>query len=500
LPAGASGPSVLADREDDSVVRLLVMAAIAALAACRPSGEGPAAAPPDAPAPAAPDPEPAAAVDAVAVPAPTGPVACTADCRYVDANAGRDDADGRSPATAWRTLKRAAAGVLPGSTVLVLSGTYTSDGSEDVLLLKTSGTPDAWITFAAAPGHRPVIEIPRGPGAFGGIHLFGASYVVIDGFEVVGQNRSVTPEEAAANDGTQAVLNQACIYVDGIGTPSEPVAVPHDVVIRNNHVHDCSAGGIVAIVADALTIAYNRVNDNGWWTVFGSSGLGAYHLTDVPGSGVAGGYRNFIVGNLVHGNRNHLPWHGGGFAEPGIYDGNGIILDDGNHTQPAVGGADVQGVPYTGRTYVANNISHDNGGRGIHVYASSHVDVVNNTTFNNMLTDSPFILFGEIDAQASSDVRILNNVAVNLNGKDVNHEDGSVHDYNVWQGSRVPVVGPNDRVADPALVDPGGGDFAPRPGSPALGSGSGLLAPTLDFFGNPRPAGAIDRGAVQVSR
>jgi hypothetical protein len=61
-------------------------------------------------------------------------------------------------------------------------------------------------------------------------------------------------------------------------------------------------------------------------------------------------------------------------------------------------------------------------------------------------------------------------------------------------------VGPNDRVADPALADPAGGDFAPRPGSPALASGTGLLAPTLDFFGNPRPAGAIDRGAVQVSR
>jgi hypothetical protein len=481
--------------------RLMFMAAVAALAGCRPSSEGPAAAPPPAaPAPAPAGAPPAPPASAVAVPPKTGAVTCTSGCLYVDATTGSDEADGRTPASAWRTLKRAASAVVPGSTVLVMGGTYSSDGTEDVLLLKTSGRPDAWITFAAAPGHRPVIEIPRGPGAFGGIHLHGASYVVIDGFEVVGQGASITPEEAAANDGSQAVLNQVCIYVDGIGTPAERPPVPHDVIIRNNDVHHCSAGGIFAAVADRLTIAYNLVHDNGWWTVLGSSGLGTYHLTDAPGSVPADGYRNLVVGNVVYRNRNHLPWSGGGFAAPGIYDGNGIILDDGDHTQPSVAGADVQGVPYTGRTYVANNVSHDNGGRGIHVFASSHVDVVNNTTFNDLLTDSPFILFGEIDAQASTDVRILNNVAVNLVGKDVNLDDGNVYDFNVWHGARVPVRGPHDVVADPLLVAPERGDFAPGPGSPALGSGTAELAPALDLAGSPRPATAIDRGAIQVTR
>jgi hypothetical protein len=428
----------------------------------------------------------------------------------VDANAGRDDADGRAPQSAFRTLKRAAAAVQPGSTVLVMSGTYTTDGTEEPLLLKTSGRADAWITFAAAPGHRPVIQIPRGPGAYGGIHLFGVSYVIIDGFEVIGQNQSITAEEAAGNDGTQALLNEACIYIDGIGTPAERPAIPHDVVLRNNDVHDCSGGGIVAGVVDSVTIAYNRVWNNGWWTVFGSSGLGAYHMTDVPGSGTSGGYRNFIVGNHVFNNYNNLPWNGGGFQEPGIWDGNGIIVDDNNHTHPAVGVHDVQGVPYTGRTYVANNISHDNGGRGIHVFESDRVDVVGNTTYNNMLSSSPHIRFGEIDAQSSSDVLILNNVAVNLNGKEINLNDGNVYDYNVWHGTNVPFRGVHDVLGDPQLTDPArgdpargdpaGGDFAPRAGSPALASGTGRRLPTLDFFGNPRSTTAIDRGAIQVSR
>jgi hypothetical protein len=483
--------------------RLAIVGAAVAFLACRPTGDGsspePQPQPPAGSAPAGGGAAPASP-DMVAVPARTGPVTCTASCRYVDAVSGNDAADGRSPSSAWRTLKRAAAGVQPGFTVLVMSGTYTTDGSEEPLLLATSGTADAWITFAAAPGQHPVIQIPRGPGAWNGIHLLGASYVVVDGFEIVGQNGSITPAEAAANDGSQAVLNAACLYVDGVGGDRAHPALPHHVVIRNNDLHHCSGGGIVVSVADVLTIAYNHVHDDAWWTVFGESGIGLYHLTDASGAAAPGPYRNYVVGNVVHGNRNELPWNGAGRAAPGIYDGNGIILDDGNHTQPAAGRWDVQGVPYTGRTYVANNVAYRNGGRGIHVFASAHVDVVNNTTWDDLLTPSPHITFGEIDAQSSSDVVILNDVAVNLGGKDVNLADGNLYDYDVWQGTSVPVRGPHDVVADPLLANPAGGDFTPRPGSPVLASGTTRLAPALDLLGNPRPASAVDRGAIQVSR
>lgn len=435
----------------------------------------------------------------VPVPPRTSAVACTTGCLYVDARAGSDGNDGRSPATAFATLQRAADAVVPGSTVLVLDGVYTSDGTVNPLTITTSGRPDAWITFAAAPGHRPVIQIPReGGGATAGIHLAGASYVIVDGFEVIGQNHTITPEEAAANDGSQALLNHNCIYVDGMGWGDLRPEIPHDVVIRNNVVHGCSAAGIEANVADALTIAYNHVYDSAWYTVFGTSGIGLFRLTDAPGRGTTHGYANWVVGNLVHGNRNTLPWRDGN--PPGIYDGNGIIVDDSQHTQPAAGPHDAQGVPYTGRTYVANNVVHGNGGRGIHVYASSHVDVVNNTAHDDLHTDSPHIRFGEIDAEASIDVHVLNNVAVNLTGKDVNADDGNVYAYNLWSGASVPFRGAHDAVADPLLEDPAGGAFAPRPGSPALRTGTDALAPTLDFHGNPRPPGAVDRGAIQVSR
>jgi hypothetical protein len=82
----------------------------------------------------------------------------------------------------------------------------------------------------------------------------------------------------------------------------------------------------------------------------------------------------------------------------------------------------------------------------------------------------------------------------------VNADDGNVYAYNLWSGASVPFLGGHDVVADPLLEDPAGGAFGPRQGSPAIGTGTDALAPTLDFFGNPRPPGAVDRGAIQVSR
>src|SRR5918911_7871 len=293
---------------------------------------------------------------------------------YVDANAGSDLNHGRTPQAAFKTLNRAAASVKPGWTVQVMNGTYTSDGTENPLTISVSGTPDAWITFKAADGQHPVIQIPRGSGAWAGIHLFGVAYVIIDGFEVIGQRASITAAEAAKNDGTQASLNHNCIY------------------------------------------------NNAWWSVFGTSGIGMYHLTDAPGSTTKNGYKNFIVGNLSYGNRNNVEYKGGD-VPAAIYDGNGIIVDDSKHTQRALGIRDVQGVPYTGHTYIANNIVHDNGGRGIHLYRSEHVDMVNNTSWNDMLSVSDYIRSGQIDALQCGDVNLMNNVVVNLNGKDVTFND-----------------------------------------------------------------------------
>lgn len=432
----------------------------------------------------------------VRVPEPDQPATCSARCLYVDATRGADTNDGRTAATAYRTLQKAADNTAPGTTVLVMTGTYTTDGTRNPLNVRISGTAGAWIRFLAAPGQRPVIRIPDGPGAYAGIWLPGASYIEIAGFEIVGQNADITAAQAATGDEKRALLNHNCIYIDGIGYPGFEVELPHDIVVRNNELHGCSSAGVLVNVGDALTIAYNRIYDNGWWTVWGTSGINIYHPTDHPQGTVTAGYKNYVVGNVVHNNYNNKPWIGG--QPPAIYDGNGIIFDDGLHAQAAIGRWDTRGVPYRGRTYVANNVVYRNGGRGIHVYSSAHVDVINNTAYDNLVSSSPYIHRGEITGQASIDVHIANNVAVNLR-KPTDWRVGGLFRHNIWW-TTTPQAGPGELFVDPLLANPAAFEFTPSAASPALRSGSSRLAPTLDVRGNPRPPGRIDRGAVQVTR
>jgi len=72
--------------------------------------------------------------------------------------------------------------------------------------------------------------------------------------------------------------------VDGVGSAGTHPAVPHDIVIRNSMLHDCTAAGIEVNAGDSITLEHNQVYDNSWWTVSGTSGIGFYHLTDAPGA------------------------------------------------------------------------------------------------------------------------------------------------------------------------------------------------------------------------
>ncbi|HEX3672080.1 MAG TPA: right-handed parallel beta-helix repeat-containing protein [Candidatus Cybelea sp.] len=440
----------------------------------------------------------AAPTELVAVPGrnsnPTS--SCDRACYYVNATGGSDSANGRTPSTAWRTLRKASENAGPGVTVIVATGDYAP------LRITTSGSPDAWVKFVAAPEAHPVIHLNA---SRIGIATGSGSYILIDGFEVVGQNQTISPAQGHANDGSQPELNENCILVGRIPSDGNSRALAHDVIVRNSIVHDCSASGITTAFADSISIVHNVVYNNSWWGVNDGSGISIWMLTDaVPGDHP---YKNYIVGNFVYNNYCNLPFR---YFKPvpAITDGNGIIVDTNSHITRM---PNVPAYPaYQGRTYIANNIVFANGGKGIALNASSHVDVVNNTVFNDEKSDSPYVNVGELAAnRLSHDVYFYNNVAVNLNGKEVDSGVGGTYDYNVLHGSAIPDVGPHDIVADPLLVNPLSAassanpsprDFAPTANSRALRSGTDVRAPAVDFFGNPRRAGSIDRGAIQVSR
>ncbi|MER7577699.1 choice-of-anchor Q domain-containing protein, partial [Streptomyces sp. NPDC126514] len=110
--------------------------------------------------------------------------------------------------------------------------------------------------------------------------------------------------------------------------------------------------------------------------------------------------------------------------------------------------------------------------------------------------------YANIFAHDSKDVRLLNKVSYGRPGQATNSKSRNVdviYDYNIYYGGKAPEVkGPHDLIADPEIVEPGGGRkaaFRLREGSPAIGSAKSLPAVTTDITGSRRDAGAPDRGA-----
>ncbi len=98
------------------------------------------------------------------------------------------DAQAGTAQQPWLTMQHAAEQVKAGDTVLLHGGRYTL---KERVRLKASGTADAWITFAAAPGEKPILDAssvrPANEGEagwFGAVTIEGPSYVRLVDLEV----------------------------------------------------------------------------------------------------------------------------------------------------------------------------------------------------------------------------------------------------------------------------------------------------------------------------
>ncbi|MFF3883578.1 sigma-70 family RNA polymerase sigma factor [Streptomyces sp. NPDC001914] len=406
---------------------------------------------------------------------------------YFVSSSGSDSNPGTSAGSPFRTLQKAADLAGPGDVVAVMNGTYTEPRKgSNVLTVKRSGRPGAPITFTAYPGHRPVLN-PKT--AWNGISVYGASHIVIKNLEVKGNNAALSLADAERSSSkTDPTYNTNCISVE---KNRESGAFPHHVDIIGNLVHDCPGGGISAIEADHVDIIGNHVHSNAWFTVYGTSGISILTPHDTGGSDPRT-YGIRITGNRVHDNETKVKWEGCRCYS----DGNGIIVDttkgDPERGRPA----------YNGRVLVANNISYDNGGSGIHAYKSRHVDIVHNTAYLNGRSTRIETPYANIFAHDSTDVRVLNNIAYGHPGQATNSKSRNVnvtYDYNVYFGGKAPETkGPHDIIADPKFTAPGNGpdaDFRLTKGSPAIGDATPFPAVTTDFTGAHRKGGTPDRGA-----
>jgi Right handed beta helix region len=322
---------------------------------------------------------------------------------YFVAGDGKDRHSGLSPDRPLRSLQRAADLAQPGDTVFAMNGEYTSRPDTWVLSVSSSGTPTKPITFRAYPGHTPIIRLRDN---WGGVSVDGASYVVVQGFTVIGNARSVTLAEARSHRNTLGYRRTSATGISVAAAHTDPSRHPHHVTIRHNTVHHCPGGGISTNGADYVTIDHNVVHHNSFWSPYATSGISVYQNWNTDQSTAT---KIFIRRNLSYANRNRIPFYFSDEDDPSkrkITDGNGIIVDDSRNTQSYVGSS---GTPYRGRTLVEKNVMHDNGGRGISIYSSDHVDIRDNTSFRNAQTRA---IASEVMVGDARDVGFQNNIIV----------------------------------------------------------------------------------------
>jgi Bacterial Ig-like domain len=277
---------------------------------------------------------------------------------YVSSIIGSDSNAGTSSSAPLATLQDAANLVKPGDTVLVMNGTYTGE-----LDITTSGTASAPITFEAAPGQTPVIN---SSGAWNAI-LIKASYIVINGFTVVGDAANYTAAQALAG----SAPGNPNFDGSGISVTGNPgVFVPNHVTIENNTVYNEPGGGIGSQYADYVSVLNNVVVDNAHWSAYGNSGIS---LNVSVNSDTNPGVHNVISGNTVIGNAQLVPTDTGG----GITDGEGIILDT-NY-----GSNNPQDPTYVGEFLVENNIIYGSGSAGIESFLTNNAVITGNTLYGN---------------------------------------------------------------------------------------------------------------------
>ena len=427
---------------------------------------------------------------------------------YVSAPTNQPAGSDGNPGTLARpfaTIQKAADLVLPGDSVIVRGGTYSSPCTAcNLVEINRPGAPGRWIVFINYPGERPLVKFTE----WGGMLVrAGAAYIEINGFRVQGgaagqtvaaaqvQNSSCDANGTIRPGPFEARFNGNGINADGRGF-SPTRGLPHHLRFVNNEVFECGGGGMGAGQADYVTIENNLIYNNSFHTIFGTSGISIYQSWDYDR---APGYHTVVRNNRCFGNRLFVNV----YTACDITDGNGIIIDDNRNTQnnSTLG-------PYQSRTLVANNVCVNNGGSGIHAYSSDHVDIVNNTAYFN--SQSPECTGGEIYTNDCDDVLIQNNILVATPDNGINSgvntpaaRTTTTHNLH-FGGNAETVPGTATVRADPRFVNPTldwrTADFRLQATSPALDAGLAAGAPATDYAGQPRPQGAgVDLGAFELA-
>jgi hypothetical protein len=330
------------------------------------------------------------------------------------------------------------------------------------MISKKNGTDDAWITLAAYPGERPVLNASGWDPKYQMWRAVGvqySSYVEIRGFEMIGTAR-----------------------VDHQPASGVEILESHHVRIIDNRIHDFGGAGFSSLYSSHFDVLNNIIWSTSSWNPYQTSGISSFQAKNVGGPDDSDGYSIRIRNNIVHSVENVTP----PAKHQPVTDGNCIIIDE--HRE----------FGYTGSTLVDNNLCFNNGGRGVNVLRGDKVTIVNNTLYHNL--NSPVMTDdGELSLVFSGDITVRNNLVVARTDRaeSVVIDSTSVFDRNLYGRANAKKQSNTDMATDAQILrDPDKQDFRLVVGSPAVNSGSSTSAPALDLTGHARK-GTPDIGAIE---
>jgi len=468
---------------------------------------------------------------------------------YYVSPSGNDSNPG-TLASPWLTSQKAGNSATAGSTVYFRSGTY---GHFDVNV--SGSAAGGYITFTNYPGETAIIDGGGYTGSFdhGLIHILDQSYIKIIGFEVRNGSSSSSSfgpvgifVQSYSNAGSYIqVLNN---YVHNIVQTASSNGNAHGILVRGedaahvlnnvtvsgNTVSACQTGWSESLTVSAnvqyFTVSNNIVHDN---NNIGIDCTGGYSA-----GGGAQARNGTVSGNTVYNCSTLSNPYYSTYTSAGLYvDGGTNIVMERNSVHNCDYGielsSEIAGVT-TSYVTLRSNVVYQNSafGLGIGGYAATgtggtdHCTIVNNTFYNN---DTLNWWIGEWRCgwRATNNV-FANNIVYAGTSNDVFFQDIAndgagvgTFDYNEyysgggdtnakwkwinqtawtttfasWKSASLQDV--HSTFADPLIST---SNFDTNTGSPARNSGNNLGATiegSLDFAGNARVTGTIDKGAYE---
>ena len=469
---------------------------------------------------------------------------------YVSDTNGSDSYTGLSESDPLKSINKAIEKVTPGDTILVMNGIYKNSGygtvdvttnsnmnNPHVVTINKSGTQGAYITLKNYPGHHPKIQFD----GKGGIVISNdMNYIIVEGFEVEGPAASITYDQAIANrnykiavaEDNDDTTNYNHSYFSGKGIWGG-YGAHHNIIIRNNIVHDTCGSGIRFNDSDHILIEYNEVFNTTWWTSSASSAV--VFAESIASSEADNGtdIKMIMRGNVVYNNWNRIPFYvtqlpdNSGNTNPNygtanynnILDGQGLYVTRSDDN-------------YKGTFLFENNVCVNNGKNGINFDNSLSASAIiqNNTIFFNgvheIIQDNSVAegnpghrgqKVGGIKANKVANATVVNNIVVTrdnifsaielpnisgnrtvnnnifMNGKLPSDDNGNVYNYisccNMINIDPLFTSVPSEVNG---AIDITETNFELTENSPAIDAGNPNYSPDTDINGNPRPTNLAD--------